>query len=147
MGERQATVATIDPARLGDPEIARRREAVVGMLVHLFREVATFAERPVGIAWDDIGRLVPDTAIDIARTNGRVDSLAIKVIEGAAELGELQVAIANCLLFWRRALAALELRRMTCSRCGAMKPSVAARAGHDEPLCLQCWKAFAICNE
>jgi hypothetical protein len=132
---------TLDSARLGDPEVAERRERVVRAMVDLFREVAAFVERPVGAAWDDIRRLEREAAIDIDRMEARVERLAIEVIAGTATFDDLERTMRDYLLFWRRAFAALELRLMTCSECGDINTNVAARSGTDGRTCRRCWKA------
>jgi hypothetical protein len=136
-----ATEITIDVARLDQPDVAERRQRVMSMLVLVFRRLEHFLGERVCDAWDRVRRLELECAADITRVESRVTRVAVQVIDGTAPVEALEKATATYVLFWHRAMAALQLRELTCSKCRRMTESVAVRGHHAERLCLRCWKA------
>jgi hypothetical protein len=134
---------TIDIARLRDPDVLKRRDEVVALLVAMFRRMEHFLDERVCDAWDRVRRLEPEAAADIDHIDSRLTRIAIKVIDGRTPADDLEEVARKYVLFWLRAVAALQLRELTCSRCHGMTETVAERGHRAARLCLRCWKATA----
>ena len=132
---------TIDSTRLHDPGVIERRAQFVSALVAIFRGLERFLGEPIGDVWDHVRRLEPEAAADIARIDARLDRVAVRFIDGRTTIDELERTLGTYLLFWRRAVAALQLRELTCSRCLRMTATVAVRGEGAERFCRRCWKA------
>jgi hypothetical protein len=130
---------TIDVARLSEPDVIVRRDCVCAGIVRLFREIEIYAERGFGEAWDEIQKHAPEIAADIAEVDARLDHIAIEVIGGSRPMEHLDAAAGVYVLYWRRALAALQLYEITCARCGQMNATVVCRGSVDDRLCRRCW--------
>ena len=130
-----ATEETIDSSRLHDPGVIERRAQFVSAFVAIFRGLEHFLGEPIGDVWDHVRRLEPEAAADIARVDARVDRVAVRFIDGRTPIEDLERTLGH------RAVAALQLRELTCSRCLRMTPTVAVRGEGAERFCRRCWKA------